>query len=1529
MLKQGSFIMPGPTGSSITSKIEIVSGFSAIDNSVDAGGSLVISNGGYAVNTNVNSSGSVILGNSGLATSTTINSSGSMNVSSGGTALSTFVNSGGSVDISSGGVINNAAVSAGGRINITGGTASDVHIYSNAVISAGNGTVISNVQITSGGIVNGFTLQENNSMTDSLHISNAIVNGYAYLYKNQFAENIQINRSCYISGGSAIETIVSGTLNIENGGFASNTSLYGWMSVSGGCSVTDTTIYNNGGLTVYHGIASHTTMSGGSMRVLGGTANNTVIENGTLTISPFEAGVTGTISNTTLNGGIIDIRRAGSAVSTTLNGGTMNVRRDSHTASYIAHTFVLSGATLNLDSGVCTEYLFVSSGATLNLDRSIRTEYLKAYEGAVINGIRIDADQEMSTSGVHVSNATLIADYAELRNGFEIDTFTASGGTLILESGAKVGNVSLENDAVLNIQNGGVLYGSMSLSSNSVIRPAGGNNGATIDFTVSAHKADGSALINDYSRFELNSGFPKFTITVSERQEEGLYILANNAQEYSQSVTLKVGMSEQALACNGEALEFKHRTYLLKQQDGVLSLNLTISDYPPTTPENPDQTVSGRNVTLTWDASTDDKGVAGYEFRYGTSEDLSPATITPLETTTYSLTNLSVGDYYWQVRAVDTADQSSEWTDVQSFTIEKDDPPTMPDGLTCTVNGSTVEFSWNPSEDDKGIGGYTLVYGKSTNREQGTSITVRPSETPGYTIEKVPYGTYHWWVRAFDTADQGSEWSTGETFKVEKADDPPETPDGLKTDISRNSVSFTWNRSKDDKGYASGYNFRYATSVEGLDSADIRSYTVNNCGLTLPNNIYYWQVQAYDKKKQTSDWSVIESFTVDYVDNPPSVPGDPTQKVDGKSVSFSWQASTDDEGVAGYRFRYSTNEDMRYAKVFSVKNTSYSISKLAGGKYYWQVQAVDTADQPSAWTAVRSFTIEPDRPPTVPGNPTQKVDGLSVTFSWDASKDDYGVSGYQLRYGTSEDLSPAKVYSVKSTAYSPGRLSGGDYYWQVRAIDDENQPSAWTVVQKFTIEKDDPPTVPENPKQKIKNDTAHLSWDASTDDHGVTGYVLRYSAKPDMSSAKEIVVRDLEYTFRNLANGTYYWQVQALDRENQASGWCPVNSFEISYDASRPDAPEGSVVAASPKKTVLTWNGYSQEQAQRIFYGTEVNKYSSGKKVKTSYQVKIDGGNIQDCRKNELPLKGVNAGTHTFEVRAVFEQNGSAPIYTNWDKFETSVPDTRPPKTGKLSLVQIGAGALRASWTAAEDDVGINHYQIVCGDEIRIVPETSLSTDFSGMGTGKVTAYLTAFDNAGNAGKTVSKTLKLKDMTAPDQVTGLAALEVNNRSGGILIWNPGTDDTGVTQYLIEIEGQKTYRSKTNSVKIKKLATGNYKFTVTALDKAKNRSIVSEECEFSVADVIAPKIKKLSASVAGDGASVTWNAWDETGIESMKLVLDHDAEYDVSSQSSMILHDLSAGIHSLDLHVSDAAKNMTSKSITFSVKPERGGFLASV
>jgi fibronectin type 3 domain-containing protein len=190
--------------------------------------------------------------------------------------------------------------------------------------------------------------------------------------------------------------------------------------------------------------------------------------------------------------------------------------------------------------------------------------------------------------------------------------------------------------------------------------------------------------------------------------------------------------------------------------------SIVVDSGPPAAPSNLAATAIGPNrIDLSWTASTDDVGVAGYTiYRAG-----SPIGTVSGTTTTYSDTTVSPSTTYtYTVDAFDAAQNHSAQSAPASATTPAPGdttPPTTPTGLTASVITPTrVDLSWTPSTDNVGVAGYT-VYRNGTvlaNTGQGTTTYSDLSATAN--------STYIYQVDAFDAAGNHSPQSSGATVRM-------------------------------------------------------------------------------------------------------------------------------------------------------------------------------------------------------------------------------------------------------------------------------------------------------------------------------------------------------------------------------------------------------------------------------------------------------------------------------------------------------------------------------------------------------------------------------------------------------------------------------------------------------------------------------------------------------------------------------------------------------------------------------------------
>ncbi|MEO0084294.1 MAG: T9SS type A sorting domain-containing protein, partial [candidate division WOR-3 bacterium] len=163
-----------------------------------------------------------------------------------------------------------------------------------------------------------------------------------------------------------------------------------------------------------------------------------------------------------------------------------------------------------------------------------------------------------------------------------------------------------------------------------------------------------------------------------------------------------------------------------------------------------------------------------YEFaspiRYILQVDTSRNFTNPITDTTsylYDTLTLTQAKYFWRVRAYDLAGNQGVFSSADSFGIDYT-PPSVPNLISpannAILNDSFVRFYWNRSTDNvSGIKHYQIQIAKNSNFTNAFDTTVVDTTL----LRKLTDTTYYWRVKAFDVANNQSNWSTVWSFTVQ------------------------------------------------------------------------------------------------------------------------------------------------------------------------------------------------------------------------------------------------------------------------------------------------------------------------------------------------------------------------------------------------------------------------------------------------------------------------------------------------------------------------------------------------------------------------------------------------------------------------------------------------------------------------------------------------------------------------------------------------------------------------------------------
>jgi chitodextrinase len=250
--------------------------------------------------------------------------------------------------------------------------------------------------------------------------------------------------------------------------------------------------------------------------------------------------------------------------------------------------------------------------------------------------------------------------------------------------------------------------------------------------------------------------------------------------------------------------------------------------------------VGAGSFTLTWNPSTDNVGVAGYEvFQGGVSIGV---TASP----TILVTGLTPQTAYaLRVRARDAAGNWSAQSAAKSVTTTTDTTaPAVPAGLAASaVTATSFTLSWAASTDNIGVTAYEVF-------KNGASLGTTASPAMNIAGVNLTANSYAMTVRARDAAGNWSAQSTALNVTNPSDMTPPSVPAGLaSSNVTATGLTLTWTASTDNVGVT-----LYEVFVNGVSRGTTSATTFDITGLS-PGSSYTITVRARDAAGNWSDVS--------------------------------------------------------------------------------------------------------------------------------------------------------------------------------------------------------------------------------------------------------------------------------------------------------------------------------------------------------------------------------------------------------------------------------------------------------------------------------------------------------------------------------------------------------------------------------------------------------------------------------------------------------------------------------------------------
>lgn len=359
----------------------------------------------------------------------------------------------------------------------------------------------------------------------------------------------------------------------------------------------------------------------------------------------------------------------------------------------------------------------------------------------------------------------------------------------------------------------------------------------------------------------------------------------------------------------------------------------------------------------------------------------------------------------------------------------------------------------------------------------------------------------------------------------------------------------------------------------------------------------------------------------------------PATTSNANDVIFGAGSSTNSVTAAGTGFttRLNANRSRTEDKTVTTAGPNSATATQNGTRWVMHMAAfkVDATDR-NAPTAPAGLAATP-------------ASGSRIDLNWAAATDDVGVAGYKVfRNGT-------QVADITATSYSDTGLDDATAYsYTVRAYDAAGNTSAASNTASATTLDATPPSVPGGlAAQAVSSAQVNLSWSASSDNVGVTGYkVFR-----DGTLVTTTTGTSYQDTGRS-AGTTYSYTVLARDAAGNESAKSPaVTATTPAPDTSPPGASitapaAGSVVSGSVTVSAAATDNVAVAGVQFLRDGAALGSEDTT----APYSITWDTTTVSN-------------GVYTLQARA---RDTAGNLGTSSSSVTVTVSNSAPPPTAGL-----------------------------------------------------------------------------------------------------------------------------------------------------------------------------------------------------------------------------------------------------------------------
>ncbi|GLJ79909.1 LamG-like jellyroll fold domain-containing protein [Microbacterium imperiale] len=551
----------------------------------------------------------------------------------------------------------------------------------------------------------------------------------------------------------------------------------------------------------------------------------------------------------------------------------------------------------------------------------------------------------------------------------------------------------------------------------------------------------------------------------------------------------------------------------------------------PAAPAAPAATVDAAGISLSWDAATDDVAVTTYTVHRGTTADFTADAANAVgtaDTTGFADLSPAPGTYYYRITASDAAGNVSAASPVSlpaTVTIPDTTAPSAPAAATAVLVDGIVQVRWAAASDDRGVTGYRVHRGADAAFVPDDANRVAKVSGLAFDESGLAPGVHHYKITAVDAAGNvGAAASVAVTIEsVEPVVVTVPVADDAMVVQGLPGTNYGSNTQLSSRGGAS--------QIESLLAAPLPSAP---SGTTL--------TRVTLQLRTSTDPSAGSVEPTDF-----AVIGDAWTE-----STVTWGTRPTAPGTAAGRLGQAPAVNTAY----SVELSASSLRTFLGQKAtlrmtgtgadnlrLWSSEAANSTYRPVLVLEFTPLSAPDTAAPSAPTGVQANLAGSTASLAWTAATDDRGVVRYDIHRGTTTGFTlsaSTKVGQTETTTAQDGPLQPGTYVYRIVAVDAAGNAGPASGEAAVTVAAPDTtaPSTPAAPTVTVSGGSAQLSWPASSDDIGVSGYDVYRGTNADFpadAASRIAAVTANAHTDSGLAPGTYWYRVVARDAAGNAS----------------------------------------------------------------------------------------------------------------------------------------------------------------------------------------------------------------------------------------------------------------------------------------------------------------------------------------------------------------------------------------------------------